>query len=66
MYRIPQSKRLMQIILVLAGIALFLSLIVAAFVPEIFLICLIFIILMVGCAALFLKIYEWFILGPNE
>ena len=56
----------MKLVLVLAGIALFISLIVASFVPEIFVFNLIAIILIVGIIALCLKIFEWICFGSDN
>ena len=56
----------MKLVLIIAGIALFLSLIVTAYVPEIFGIALIFIIIIVVGLALFLKIFEWICFGSDD
>ena len=66
MYKLSQTRRIMKLVLILAGIALFLSLIVAAYVPEIFGVALIFIIFIVAGMALFLKIFEWICFGSDD
>ena len=66
MYKTPQAQRAMKLVLILAGIALILSLIVAAFVPEIFIVALIFIAFIVGIIALGLKVFEWICFGSND
>ena len=56
----------MKLILILAGIGLFLALITATFVPEVFVFALIFIILLVIGLALILKIFEWISFGSDD
>lgn len=56
----------MKLILILAGIGLFLALITAPLMPEVFVVALICIILLVIGLALILKIFEWICFGSDD
>ena len=66
MFKLPQTQRLMKLVMILAAIALFVTLIISAFVPEIFLFNLIAIVFIVGVLALGLKLFEWICFGSDD
>lgn len=66
MFKLPQTQRLMKLVMILAALALFVTLIISAFVPEFFVVGLIAIVFMVGALALFLKIFEWICFGSDK
>ena len=66
MFKLPQTRRFMKLILILAGIGLFLALITAPLMPEVFVVALICIILLVIGLALILKIFEWICFGSDD
>ena len=66
MFKLPQTQRLMKLVMILAAIALLVTLIISICVPECFGVGLIAIVFIVGFLALFLKIFEWICFGSDK
>lgn len=66
MFKLPQTQRIMKLVLILAGIALFISMIIGFMEPIIFIAALIGIIFTVGALALLFKIFEWICFGSDD